>query len=86
MLACIEATGVNSVGRGTQNREIVIRRFREMLDANPLMPLHVPQMSQAISISGRTLRMACQNSLRGQSHPISDASTHAMGAAHLAAG
>jgi AraC-like DNA-binding protein len=60
MLACIEATDLSSVPPGVQHQQIIIRRFREMLDVDSLMPLRVPQTSQAIGTSARTLRLACQ--------------------------
>jgi AraC-like DNA-binding protein len=63
MLACIEATSLSSVPPGVQHQQIIISRFREMLDVPSLMPLRVPQTSQAIGTSARTLRLACQTHL-----------------------
>jgi AraC-like DNA-binding protein len=63
MLACIEATDLRSVSPGVQHQQIIIRRFREMLDANSLMPLSMPQTGQAIGTSARNLRLACQTHL-----------------------
>jgi AraC-like DNA-binding protein len=60
MLGCITVTGNRSDTTAMQHHRLIIRRFREMLDANPLEPLHMPETSHAIGVSGRTLRMACQ--------------------------
>jgi AraC-like DNA-binding protein len=60
MLECIKVTANRSDTTAMQHHRLIIRRFREMLEANPLEPLHMPQTSHAIGVSGRTLRMACQ--------------------------
>jgi AraC-like DNA-binding protein len=60
MLECIDVTAVCSDTTAMQHHRLIIRRFCEMLEAHPLKPLHVPETSHAIGISGRTLRMACQ--------------------------
>jgi AraC-like DNA-binding protein len=60
MVACIQTPGNRSDTAAMQHHRLIIRRFHEMLDANPLEPLHMPQTSHAIGVSGRTLRMACQ--------------------------
>ena len=60
MLECIKTTGNRSDTTAMQHHRLIIRRFREMLEANPFEPLHMPATSHAIGVSGRTLRMACQ--------------------------
>jgi AraC-like DNA-binding protein len=60
MLECIKVTGNRSDTTAMQHHRLIIRRFREMLEADPLEPLHMPETSHAIGVSGRTLRMACQ--------------------------
>jgi AraC-like DNA-binding protein len=60
MVECIKVNGHRSDTTAMQHHRLIIRRFREMLDANPFEPLHMPQTSHAIGVSGRTLRMACQ--------------------------
>jgi AraC-like DNA-binding protein len=60
MLDCIKMPGNCSDTTAMQHHRLIIRRFREMLEANPLEPLHMPETSHAIGVSGRTLRMACQ--------------------------
>jgi AraC-like DNA-binding protein len=60
MLQCIDLAGARADTTALQHHRIVIRRFREMLEANPSEPLHMSQISEAIGVSGRTLRMASQ--------------------------
>jgi AraC-like DNA-binding protein len=60
MLECFDVLDVRSDTTAVRNHRLIIRRFREMLDAHPFRSLFVPEISQAIGVSGRTLRMACQ--------------------------
>jgi AraC-like DNA-binding protein len=63
MLECIDVPAVRSESTAVQHHRLIIRRFHETLEMDPLRALHVPETSQAIGISGRTLRMACQEQL-----------------------
>ncbi len=63
MLDCIDAGNLRPDTTALQHHRLVIRRFREIVAMHPLRPLHVPETSQAIGVSGRTLRMACQKHL-----------------------
>jgi AraC-like DNA-binding protein len=63
MLECIDVPCVRSETTAMQHHRLIIRRFCEMLDMHPLKPLYVPEASNAIGVSGRTLRMACQEHL-----------------------
>jgi AraC-like DNA-binding protein len=60
MLECIDVPHVRPDTTAMQHHRLVIRRFCEMLEMHPLKPLHVPETSHAIGVSGRTLRVACQ--------------------------
>ncbi len=42
---------------------IVMRRFRRVLEENPEQPLFIPEICKAIGVSGRTLRLCCQEHL-----------------------
>jgi AraC-like DNA-binding protein len=53
--------GSNTVGR--RRHQIVIDRFRSILEACGDMPLGLAEISQEIGVSGRTLRSACQEQL-----------------------
>jgi AraC-like DNA-binding protein len=60
MVDCIDVPHVRPETTAVQRHRLIIRQFRETLDMHPLRPVHVPKISHAIGISGRTLRMACQ--------------------------
>jgi AraC-like DNA-binding protein len=51
----------DSVAR--QNHQMIIRRFQELVESQPAAPFHMQQISDAIGVSSRTLRMACQTQL-----------------------
>ncbi len=63
MLDCIDVQNLRPDTTALQHHRIVIRRFCEIVATHPLKPLHVPETSHAIGVSGRTLRMACQKHL-----------------------
>jgi AraC-like DNA-binding protein len=60
MLECIDVAHVNFDTAAIQHHRIVARRFHELVAAYPLGPLHMLEISLAIGVSGRTLRLACQ--------------------------
>jgi AraC-like DNA-binding protein len=60
MLDCCDVRNGRPDTTAQQHHRLIIRRFGELLEMNPLKPMHVPETSHAIGISGRTLRMACQ--------------------------
>lgn len=43
--------------------EIIMRRFRRMLDENPDRALYIPEICAAIGVPERTLRLCCQEHL-----------------------
>jgi AraC-like DNA-binding protein len=55
------ASGLDTIGR--HRHQIIVDRFRNMLEAQADLPLAMPTISQMIGISGRTLRLACQEQL-----------------------
>jgi AraC-like DNA-binding protein len=59
-LDCFAVSSVHSETMAMQHHRIIIRRFREMLETHPLNPLHMQHVSRSVGVSGRTLRMACQ--------------------------
>jgi AraC-like DNA-binding protein len=63
MLNCIDAGNLRPDTTALQHHRLVIRRFCEIVAMHPFEPLHVPETSHAIGVSGRTLRMACQKHL-----------------------
>jgi AraC-like DNA-binding protein len=46
-----------------QHHQMIIGRFMELLEARPAGPLYMQEISDAIGVSSRTLRMACQTQL-----------------------
>jgi AraC-like DNA-binding protein len=46
-----------------QHHQMIVRRFQEQLEAQPAGPFHMQEISGAIGVSSRTLRMACQTQL-----------------------
>jgi AraC-like DNA-binding protein len=60
MLGCIGAAHVNADTTGMQHHRLVARRFHELVAQHPLGPLHLLEICLAIGVSGRTLRLACQ--------------------------
>jgi AraC-like DNA-binding protein len=46
-----------------QHHQMIIRRFMEVLDAKPAGMVYMQEISDAIGVSSRTLRMACQTQL-----------------------
>jgi AraC-like DNA-binding protein len=60
MLQCIGLAHVNPDTTAVQHHRLVARRFHELVAAHPLGPLHMLEISLAIGVSGRTLRLACQ--------------------------
>jgi AraC-like DNA-binding protein len=63
MLNCIDVGNLRPDTTALQHRRVIIRRFCEIVAMHPLRPLHVPETSHAIGVSGRTLRMACKKYL-----------------------
>ena len=46
-----------------QHHQMIIRRFMEVLDSQPAGTGYMQEISDAIGVSSRTLRMACQTQL-----------------------
>jgi AraC-like DNA-binding protein len=63
MVACL----VNSEGRedsvAQRQHELIMRRFRRVVEENPDQPLYIPELCKAIGVSERTLRVCCQEQL-----------------------
>ena len=48
---------------GSRSHNRVMKRFRFMLEANPDRAIHLPELCTAIGVSGRLLRVCCQEYL-----------------------
>ena len=51
----------DSVAQG--QHELIMRRFRRVVEENPGRPLYIPEICKAIGVSDRTLRVCCQEQL-----------------------
>jgi AraC-like DNA-binding protein len=60
MLECVCVPEIRSGRAALQQHRIIIRRFREIQDADPLKLLGIAEISRAIGVPDRTLRMVCQ--------------------------
>jgi AraC-like DNA-binding protein len=63
MADCFETSAVTADTMAMQHHRLIIERFHTMLATHPSGPLFMPAVSHALGISGRTLRMACQEQL-----------------------
>jgi AraC-like DNA-binding protein len=46
-----------------RQHELIMRRFRRVVEENPDQPLYIPELCKAIGVSERTLRVCCQEQL-----------------------
>jgi len=63
MVACL---GKGQIGEDTvakRRHELIIRRFRRVLEENPGQVLYLPEICAAVGVSDRTLRRCCQEHL-----------------------
>jgi len=63
MVEIISAADVPPDTMARQHHQMIIRRFLEMVEAHPVEPFPMQTISDALGISSRTLRMACQTQL-----------------------
>jgi AraC-like DNA-binding protein len=63
MLDTINVADVCPDTLARQHHQMIVRRFFEVLDAHPATSLNMQALSKAIGVSGRTIRMACQQQL-----------------------
>jgi AraC-like DNA-binding protein len=60
---CLSDQETQSETWAHSSHDIVMRRFRRMLEAAPDRALYVPEICDAIKVSERTLRLCCQERL-----------------------
>jgi AraC-like DNA-binding protein len=64
MVQCLaEGLAIETNPRPRYQRQPVMRRFEQFLEENPDCPIYVPEVCAAIGISGRTLRVRCEEHL-----------------------
>ena len=63
MIGCLGKGEAREDRLAQRHHDIVMRRFRRVVEENPEQPLYIPEICKAIRISGRTLRDCCQEHL-----------------------
>ena len=63
MVGCLGDNETREDSVAQRQHELIIRRFRRVVEENPDQPLYVPELCKAIGVSERTLRVCCQEQL-----------------------
>jgi transcriptional regulator GlxA family with amidase domain len=63
MVSCLGEGKVHEDTVAQRHHELVMSRFRRVLEENPDQPLYIPEICKAIRVSDRTLRVCCQEQL-----------------------
>jgi AraC-like DNA-binding protein len=63
MISCLADGEVREDSLAQRHHEIVMRRFRRVVEENPGEPLYIPEICKAIRVADRTLRLCCQQHL-----------------------
>jgi AraC-like DNA-binding protein len=63
MISCLADGEVREDSVAQRHHEIVMRRFRRVVEEHPEEPLYVPEICKAIRVSQRTLLACCQEHL-----------------------
>jgi AraC-like DNA-binding protein len=63
MVGCLGDSEVREDTVARRQHELIMRRFRRVVEENPGRPLYIPEICKAIGVSDRTLRVCCQEQL-----------------------
>jgi AraC-like DNA-binding protein len=63
MARCLGEGGVSEDSVAQRQHELIMRRFRRVVEENPDQPLFIPEICAAIRVAGRTLRVCCHEHL-----------------------
>jgi AraC-like DNA-binding protein len=63
MVGCLREGKVHEDSIAQRQHEVIMRRFRRVLEENPDQSLYLPEICTAIRVSDRTLRLCCQEQL-----------------------
>jgi AraC-like DNA-binding protein len=63
MVGCLGNNEANEDSVAQRQHELIMRRFRRMVEENPDQPLYIPELCKAIGVSERALRVCCQEQL-----------------------
>jgi AraC-like DNA-binding protein len=63
MVGCLGSSEVGEDSVAQRQHELIMRRFRRVVEENPDQPLYIPELCKVIGVSERTLRVCCQEQL-----------------------
>jgi AraC-like DNA-binding protein len=63
MISCLADGEVREDSLAQRHHELIMRRFRRVVEENPEEPLYIPEICKAIRVSSRTLQACCQEHL-----------------------
>jgi AraC-like DNA-binding protein len=63
MVGCLHNNKAPEDSVAQRQHELIMRRFRRVVEENPDQPLYIPELCKAIGVSERTLRVCCQEQL-----------------------
>jgi AraC-like DNA-binding protein len=63
MVGCLAEDRAREESVAQRQHELIMRRFRRVVEENADQPLYIPELCKAIGVSERTLRICCQEQL-----------------------
>jgi AraC-like DNA-binding protein len=63
MVGCLGNNEAREDSVAQRQHELIMRRFRRVVEENPDQPLYIPELCKAIGVSERTSRVCCQEQL-----------------------
>jgi len=63
MVGCLQDGEPREDSVAQRQHELIMRRFRRVVEQNPDQPLYIPEICKAIGVPDRTLRVCCQEQL-----------------------
>ena len=63
MVGCLGNNEAREDSVAQRQHELIMRRFRRVVEENPDQPLYIPELCKAIRVSERTLQVCCQEQL-----------------------
>src|SRR5262249_24577851 len=63
MVGCLGISEARADSVAQRQHELIMRRFRRVVEERPGQPLYIPEICKAIRVSERTLRVCCQEQL-----------------------
>ena len=60
LVGCLCGGSVREDRLAQRHHSLILRRFRRAVEENSDQPLYIPELCGAIGVSGRTLRLCCQ--------------------------